>query len=338
MQEQDENSQPTNKSKNGLILPLALVGLLLAGSIGYNLFQANKLTDLEKNETLNSQILKNEVSQKDLIRKQYDSILSDYTQYKARIEDRNNLLGDKENMIQLKNQDIQGILDKENPTPEEMNRARKMISDLEGSVKNYKSEVSRLQKENAILVRSVDELNSKNAALTTDNNNLRESNKDLSYSYETEKNVRAKDNAINKTKINDLSSTLSISNQQIQGIRVRKSGKEVEKTRAKRIDKIRVSFDVDRNSRTESGSKKLYVAIYNPDGTLGNYENSKGGQIELRSGEKINYSDAITFDYTNGQAKNLVFDWNHEEFQKGVYTFNVYENGFKISQAKITLN
>jgi len=338
MQEQDENSQPANKSKNGLILPLALVGLLLAGSIGYNLFQANKLTDLEKNETLNSQILKNEVSQKDLVRKQYDSILSDYTQYKARIEDRNNLLGDKENMIQLKNQDIQGILDKENPTPEEMNRARKMISDLEGSVKNYKSEVSRLQKENAILVRSVDELNSKNAALTTDNNNLKESNKDLSYSYETEKNVRAKDNAINKTKINDLSSTLSISNQQIQGIRVRKSGKEVEKTRAKRIDKIRVSFDVDRNSRTESGSKKLYVAIYNPDGTLGNYENSKGGQIELRSGEKINYSDAISFDYTNGQSKNLVFDWSNDEFQKGVYTFNVYENGFKISQAKITLN
>jgi len=338
MQEQDENSQPANKSKNGLILPLALVGLLLAGSIGYNLFQANKLTDLEKNETLNSQTLKNEVSQKDLVRKQYDSILSDYTQYKARIEDRNNLLGDKENMIQLKNQDIQGILDKENPTPEEMNRARKMISDLEGSVKNYKSEVSRLQKENAILVRSVDELNSKNAALTTDNNNLKESNKDLSYSYETEKNVRAKDNAINKTKINDLSSTLSISNQQIQGIRVRKSGKEVEKTRAKRIDKIRVSFDVDRNSRTESGSKKLYVAIYNPDGTLGNYENSKGGQIELRSGEKINYSDAISFDYTNGQSKNLVFDWSNDEFQKGVYTFNVYENGFKISQAKITLN
>ncbi|WP_313373623.1 hypothetical protein [Chishuiella sp.] len=338
MQEQDENIQPANKSKNGLILPLALVGLLLAGSIGYNLYQANKLTDLEKNETLNSQILKNEVSQKDLVRKQYDSILNDYTQYKARIEDRNNLLGDKENMIQLKNQDIQGILDKENPTPEEMNRARKMISDLEGSVKNYKSEVSRLQKENAILVRSVDELNSKNAALTTDNNNLRESNKDLSYSYETEKNVRAKDNAINKTKINDLSSTLSISNQQIHGIRVRKSGKEVEKTRAKRIDKIRVSFDVDRNSRTESGSKKLYVAIYNPDGTLGNYANSKGGQIELRSGEKINYSDAISFDYTNGQSKNLVFDWSNDEFQKGVYTFNVYENGFKISQAKITLN
>ncbi|MDH0673266.1 hypothetical protein HXZ62_07040 [Empedobacter falsenii] len=338
MQGLEENNQPTNKGKNGLVVPLALVGILLAGSVGYNIYQANQIGNLEKNESLNSQILKNETGQKDQIRKQYDSILNDYTQYKARIEDRNNLLGDKENMIQLKNQDIQEILDKDNPTAEEMNRARKMINDLEGSVKNYKSEVARLQKENAILVRSVDELNNKNSALTTDNNNLRENNKELTYNYETEKSVRQKDNAISKGKINELSSTLSVSNQQIKGIRVRNSGKEVEKTRAKRIDKIRVSFDVDRNSRTESGEKKLYVAIYNPDGTLGRYGNAQGGQIELRSGDTVNFSDAINFNYTNGQTKNITFDWENEEFQKGVYTFNVYENGFKISQAKITLN
>ncbi|WP_312355840.1 hypothetical protein [Empedobacter sp.] len=338
MQGLEENNQPTNKGKNGLVVPLALVGILLAGSVGYNIYQANQIGNLEKNESLNSQILKNETGQKDQIRKQYDSILNDYTQYKARIEDRNNLLGDKENMIQLKNQDIQEILDKDNPTAEEMNRARKMINDLEGSVKNYKSEVARLQKENAILVRSVDELNNKKSALTTDNNNLRENNKELTYNYETEKSVRQKDNAISKGKINELSSTLSVSNQQIKGIRVRNSGKEVEKTRAKRIDKIRVSFDVDRNSRTESGEKKLYVAIYNPDGTLGRYGNAQGGQIELRSGDTVNFSDAINFNYTNGQTKNITFDWENEEFQKGVYTFNVYENGFKISQAKITLN
>ncbi|WP_413531656.1 hypothetical protein [Empedobacter brevis] len=338
MQGLEENNQPVNKGKNGLVVPLALVGILLAGSVGYNIYQANQIGNLEKNESLNSQILKNETGQKDQIRKQYDSILSDYTQYKARIEDRNNLLGDKENMIQLKNQDIQEILDKDNPTAEEMNRARKMINDLEGSVRNYKTEVARLQKENAILVRSVDELNNKNAALTSDNNNLRENNKELTYSYETEKNVRQKDNAISKGKINELSSTLSVSNQKITGIRVRNSGKEVEKTRAKRIDKIRVSFDVDRNSRTESGDKKLYVAIYNPDGSLGRYGNAQGGQIELRSGDTVNFSDAINFNYTNGQTKNITFDWENEDFQKGVYTFNVYENGFKISQAKITLN
>ena len=185
----ENNNQQNNKGKNGLVLPLALVGVLLAGSVGYNVYQANHIGSLEKNESLNSQILKNETGQKDQIRRQYDSILNDYTQYKARIEDRNNLLGDKENMIQLKNQDIQQILDKDNPTAEEMNRARKMINDLEGSVKNYKSEVSRLQKENAILVRSVDDLNNKNANLTTDNNNLRENNKELTYNYETEKSV-----------------------------------------------------------------------------------------------------------------------------------------------------
>lgn len=337
MQDSQQNNQTSNNGKSGLILPLALVGVLLAGSIGYNIYQANQIGNLEKNESLNSDILKNETSQKDQIRKQYDSILNDYSQYKARIEDRNNLLSDKEKMIQLKNQDIQDILDKDNPSAEEMNRARKMISDLEGSVKNYKSEVARLQKENAILVRNVNDLNNQNASLTSDNNNLKENNKELTYSYESEKNIRSKDNAINKTKINELSSTLSVSNQQIKGIRVRNSGKEVEKTRAKRIDKIRVSFDVDRNSRTESGNKKLYVAIYNPDGTLGSYGNSQGGQIELRSGDTASFSDAISFDYTNGQTKNLTFDWENEEFQKGVYTFNVYENGFKISQAKIAL-
>ncbi len=337
MQEIEENNQPTNKGKNGLILPLSLVGILLAGSVGYNIYQSNEISTLKKSEILSSDILKNESSQKDQIRKQYDSILSDYSQYKARIEDRNNLLGDKEDMIQLKNQDIQEILDKDNPTAEEMNRARKMINDLEGSVKKYKSEVARLQKENAILVRNVNDLNNQNSALTTDNNSLRSDNQELTYNYNTEKNVRQKENAISKGKINELSSTLSVSNQKITALRVRSSGKEVEKTRAKKVDKIRVSFDVDRNARTESGDKKLFVAIYNPDGTLGKYGNAKSGQLELRSGESVNFSDAINFTYTNGQTKNIIFDWENESFQKGVYTFNVYENGFKISQAKITL-
>ena len=63
MQGLEENNQPTNKGKNGLVVPLALVGILLAGSVGYNIYQANQIGNLEKNESLNSQILKNETKQ-----------------------------------------------------------------------------------------------------------------------------------------------------------------------------------------------------------------------------------------------------------------------------------
>ncbi len=334
MEQMNENTS----QKKSLLVPLIILGILLIGSIVYNVVQGNKISSLEKNELLTGQMIKKEASQKENLQQEYDSLINEYSEFKARIEDKDNLLGDNENMIRLKNQDIQQLMDKENPTAKELEKAQGMIASLRSEIGTYKTQVAKLQKENAILVRNVDDLNTKNQSLTTSNQQLNENNKELSYNLDTEKNVRSKESAISSGKIDELSSTLSISNHEISGIKVRNNGKEKETNRARRIDKIRVNFDIDRNSRAESGNKTLYVAIYGPNGALGKYSNAKSGQLELRSGDTVNYSDVVTFNYVNGQGKTISFDWENDQFEKGVYRIDVYQNGYKISQAKITLS
>lgn len=334
MDQMNENT-PQKKS---LIVPLIILGILLVGSLIYNFVQGNKISSLEKNESLTNQMIKKEASQKENLQQEYDSLISEYTQFKARIEDRDNLLGNQENAIGLKNQDIQQLMNKENPTAKELEKAQGMIASLRSEIGTYKTQVAKLQKENAILVRNIDDLNTKNESLTSSNNQLNDNNQELTYNLESEKNIRSKEQAISTGKIDELSSTLSISNHEITGIKVRNNGKEKETDRARRINKIRVNFDIDRNARTESGSKTLYVAIYNPNGTIGKFNNAKNGQLDLRSGDKVNYSDVVNFDYVNGQGKTISFDWENDQFEKGVYRIDIYQNGYKISQAKITLS
>jgi len=139
---------------------------------------------------------------------------------------------------------------------------------------------------------------------------------------ETEQNIR---------------STFSVSNYKITGLQVRNSGKEVETDKARRIDKLRVSFDLDPNEWAETGEKEVYVAIFKPDGSLGKFKDADSGELETWSLGTIRYSDKIKFNYTTGTKKNISFDWEDYEFPKGNYRIDIYQNGFKIGQKSLEL-
>ena len=60
----------------------------------------------------------------------------------------------------------------------------------------------------------------------------------------------------------DVGSTLHASNFYILGIDEKKGGKEKETTKAKRVDKIRISFDLDENRISTTGPKDLSSRIF----------------------------------------------------------------------------
>src|SRR5436189_86891 len=69
-----------------------------------------------------------------------------------------------------------------------------------------------------------------------------------------------------KEYIIDIGSTLHASNFNIVAIDERKGGKEKQTTKAKKADKLRISFDLDENRISTSGPKQLFVCITGPDG------------------------------------------------------------------------
>ena len=136
-----------------------------------------------------------------------------------------------------------------------------------------------------------------------------------------------------KENVIDVASTLSASNFSIQGINEKSNGKEKETNVAKRVDKLRISFDLDENRVAQSGIKDIYVCITAPDGKELTEEKLGSGKFSTRNGEIKNYTQKIDVNYVQGKRQTLSIDWKQNtNFSIGDYKIEVYNNGFKIGE------
>jgi hypothetical protein len=123
----------------------------------------------------------------------------------------------------------------------------------------------------------------------------------------------------------------------IAPIKIRKSGKEKETTTAKRVDLLRISFNLDENRIAPSGSKELYVAVTAPDGRPVTMA-SGSGTFDTREDGSKTYTNIVTVPYEQGKRATVGFDWKQEgRYQLGEYKIEVYHNGFKIGEGKTSL-
>ena len=128
-----------------------------------------------------------------------------------------------------------------------------------------------------------------------------------------------------KTTLLSYARNLSLSNFNLKSVKVRSSGREVETTKASRIDKIRVSFDINENLLASSEKKILYIVVYRPDGSIATFDNVATGEFSV-NGEKKQYSDKRVVDYVKNKINSVEFEWNSEDFVRGEYRIDVYEN------------
>ena len=315
-----ENS--SNQKSSNSYLPAALgIGLLL--SIGGNVYQyVNNQQNLETLEK-SSKELSNVSSSKSQLEFDYKNLQDEYDQLKSSIVDEDGLLATREYDIKVKQEEINKILNDANTSKEDLKKAEKMIKDLKSEISGYKLEVARLEKENAILVKN-------NALLTTERDSI-------STTLTNERTERVAEKQVAQQKEEELSTTLSVSNHKIAPLKVRNNGKEVTKNKATKVDKIRVSFDIDRNSRAVSGNKEIYVSIRKPNGQIGKFGGAESGTLKLHSGDEVAYSDKVNINYQNGAGQTVSFDWEDAAFEPGTYKIDIYQNGFKISQADVVL-
>lgn len=304
-------------SKNMIIL---LLSIALLGTIGYIVYEkiqhnreitsgAETINDLERSRELLKQELR-------LTRSDYDSA-------KSKIEIKDADLQKKDDLIFEKQKRIQNILNQENISRKDLDYAKRLILSLRTELNEYKERIEILLVENK-------ELKTKNNQLVTEKDQVVSHNKQLVSNLES----TIVEKEAEKAKVN---ATLSVSNYKLTGLKVRNSGKEVETDKASRINKLRVTFDIDPNSNAFAETKEIYIAIYKPDGKLGIFEGANKGTIPLRSGKNVDYSDRFIFNYDPIKGNKVSFDWKDYDFPKGDYKIDIYNNGFKIAQNTITL-
>lgn len=313
--EKQQNTPPPAKTNSwrGLLTGALVVALL--GTWGYIIWDKNKTSETIQEKTT---LLATASTEKDQLRKELDDATMRYDMIKtssANMEhSKDSVITKRDREIAEKANKINQLLSKSNATSAELAQAKSLIASLNDDIAGYKTQIETLEGEKLVLTQEKEEV--------TKQRDYVQKNFDSATVM-----IKEKDNTI------DVGSTLHASNFSIVGINEKNNGKEKETTTAKRVDKLRVAFDLDENRIAQSGEKDLYVSITAPDGTPVAVEALGSGSFSTREGQEKLFTQKVNVNYTQGQRQTVSFDWKqNSKFTTGDYKIEIYHNGFKIGE------
>lgn len=301
----------TNKKNNIPTIITAILVVALLGTWGYIIYDKNQTKEtIDQKETM----IATTSTQRDQLQKELEDAAMRYDVLKTSNSKKDSAITVKDREIDEKKTRIQQLLNKSNATQSELAEAKRLIGSLNGDIDGYKEQVAVLQQQKTQLI-------SEKAIVVSQRDRYRR-NYDSS-----ELVIKQKEDLIN------VGSTLHASNFNIVGINEKRSGKEKTTATAKRVDKLRISFDLNENMLTESGSKELYVCITAPDGSPVAVQALGSGTFSTREGEEKPYTQRLDVNYTQNRKQSVSFDWKQgSNFNTGNYKIEVYNNGFKVGE------
>ncbi len=309
---QNEPNQPQKSGNKNLLIGI-LVAVLL-GTWGYLLWDKNKSGEQVQMAQTQSE---NYMSQRDSLKSMFDEA-------QLRLDSitgaNNSLQGEKSTLLKQIESDkaqIRRILNDKNATAADLKKAQEMIANLNNQIGNLEAEVARLTGENQ-------ELSANNQQLSSEKQVL-EQNLQTSA---TEKEALAQ--------TVDVGSTFSAANIQITPVDERKNGKEKNTSKAKRVDKLVVSFDVE-NRIARSGPADMYIMVTAPDGKVVADPSLGSGTLTTRTDGDKPFTTKVPIEYEQGTRKAVQFPIRQQDFQRGDYKIEIYHNGFKIGEGIRTL-
>lgn len=107
--------------------------------------------------------------------------------------------------------------------------------------------------------------------------------------------------------------------------------------KARRIDKLKVSFVLGSNSIAKQDRKEVYLRILDPNGAVLS-DMATGSGAFIYNGREMIYSskEAVNFDNTR-QSLDIMYGRGGVPFKDGKYTVELYSEGFKIGEGDFTV-
>ncbi len=303
-----QENQP-KASKAGMYKNAA-IGVLSAGILGlggYMMYDKNQ--NAETIQQQQTQIAKVSDEKGD-IQSSFDASLARLDSMTTANNGLSSQLAEKNTEIGKLKTEIRSILNKKNASAAELARAKKLIDELNEKIGGLEADVARLTTENQNLTNDKVVLTQEKEKLT----------QDLTATTEVKQTLEKKV---------DVASTLNASNISITPVDVRKNGKEKVSTKAKRVDKLVVSFDVT-NRIAETGTTDVYVVVIGPDGTP---MTSGAETFTTREDGSKTFTAKLPVEIETAKKKNVEFAFAPgDKFQQGNYKIQIYQNGFLIGE------
>lgn len=285
--------------------------IALLGTWGYIIWDKSKTKDeIQKKDSQYAVV----ISEKDTLQSLLDEATNRYDNLKTTNAKKDSTITTKDKDIAAKKAMIQSLISKKNASAAELKQAKELIASLNTDIADYKAQVEVLKGQNVVLTQEKE-------VVTQERNKVR-------ADYDSAKTViKQREDVI------DVGSTLHAANFTILGIQEKRNGKEKETTKAKKVDKVRISFDLDENRIASSGAKDLYILVTAPDGKPISVEALGSGSFTTREGEQKTFTQKINVNYAQGQKQRVSFDWKQNApYVTGDYKIEVYHNGFKIGE------
>ena len=309
-----QSGENPNKRNNYLTILLIIIALLA----GANIYLWVKLNQKSR-ETVQLRETVNVDSMRivDLDAK-YNQALSDLQSMKGQNASLDSLLSIKEEEIKKMVTDLEsarrkGTIDKK--------EYQKQVANLQALVDDLKVQITRLEQEKGILVSQKDSLGTALTAQIDESGRLKEQNKVLGR----------------KATIGALLKPQNFTASGVFGKGAK--NKEKETTNARKVEKIRVCFDVEENKAADPGPKTFMLRLIGPEGSTMAVQSQGSGTFQMAdSGEEMPYTTKTEIDYKQSK-QNVCMYWGGSAggFPKGKYTAELYQDGFRTGTQTFTL-
>ncbi len=310
-----------NDRKSFLLAALAILTLLNVAFI-YLFYQERQKN--KEQETLVSAKTEEVISTKS----QLDSIS---VQLDAKIAEIQELGGNVDSLISLKDQLTK---DKANLTAQIKN-GQFVKRDYQAKIDQYVAmltqkdvDIAKLKEELGIVTTQNQELTQKVTGLETDKQSLQKNFEDSVGSL----SARNRELADKVT----LASALKAENIRVDAISSRGKERDGGEYRAKKIDKIKIEFNLAENPIAKKNEKEVYLRMLDPTGAILSDMATGSGSFIFNGNETI-YTAKQRIDYDNtGQAVAFIYS-RGQQYKKGKHAIELYAEGFRIGTGEFVV-
>ena len=311
--ETNQNGAATSSGKRKLYIS-AIVALLLINSVSlYFLFSENR----DKTSVI-SEKMALQTNFKNL-NDTLDAKNTVIDQYIGKNAELDKTISEKQSLINQEKHEIAGLLSKNKLTGAELTKAYGLMAE-------YKASISDLQQKVVELTQQNQQLAQQNQQLSSDLTNEKQTTSQLS---ETNKGLSQKV---------AVGSLFQVAKLDVEAIKTRKNGKEVDVKKAKTAEELKISFETGANKVIDPGTVSLYVRIINPKGETIAVADQGSGTIQCEgSVEPCQYTKKADIDY-NQTNKKVVLYWGQHIKDPGTYKVELYQSGHVIGQGAVTIS
>ncbi len=312
------NESPEPRKNNGRVLLWVALVLVLLGINGVLLYLRSQEQD--KNEQLTTDVQAKDTKLQEQI-KEYEAIKANFERQSQDLQKlglsndslRSRIAGVNADLLRLRSF-------KAGSFSLAMQRQYKQRAvNLEGQLKKRDEEIAQLKTDNQTLFTETTTLKERQNKLTDTISTIAKTNRDLSDKV-------------------TVASRLQANNIKVAIITKKNKEKEDDKEefKAKRVDKVKVTFSLARNDVSPKESKAIYMRILEPDGAA-LYNLSTGGGTFTVDGQESFYTQKQDVVYDNSRQPVEFTYAKGADYKKGIHTVELYEGGALMGKTTFTL-